>query len=299
MPSQPELTSQPLPKLSPRRADSHKGTYGRVLLVGGSRGMAGAIALAGLATARSGAGLVTVATPRVVQRVVAGFSPVLMTLGLADDGEGFAPEALEPLMEFAQRADVVAIGPGLGRSEGATQIVLRLYRELPQPMVVDADALYALSASLESLTAPGGPRVLTPHPGEFARLSGTQPVTPAERIAGATWLAWRDTTGQTVVLLKGDQTVVANGHQYSLNTTGNPGMATGGTGDVLTGIVAALVAQGLSAWQGARLGAHLHGLAGDLAAGDKGQISLIASDLIDYLPLAFESYLGRAAAPPR
>lgn len=283
-----DVSNQPLPELPPREQHGHKRNYGRVLLVGGSRGMAGSISLSGMAALRSGAGLVTIATPRCVQATVAGFAPAYMTLGLADDDNMLAAPAIGPLMEVADQADVVAIGPGLGRSPAVSEIVQQLYARVRAPMVVDADGLNAIAQNQESLTAPGGPRILTPHPGEYARLMGDRVSDrPSTRSKAALNLATRDASKQTVVVLKGAGTVVATRKQYAVNSTGNPGMATGGTGDVLTGVIAALLAQGNDPWNAARLGVHLHGLAGDLAADKLGQVSLIASDLIDYLPQAF------------
>jgi NAD(P)H-hydrate epimerase len=157
-------------------------------------------------------------------------------------------------------------------------------------MVVDADALFALAESQDVLGKPGGMRVLTPHPGEFARLTNELPE-KARRIEAAAELAGRDPSGKTVVLLKGHQTVVTDGQRYSINKTGNPGMATGGSGDVLTGVITGLLCQGLSPFDAARLGAYLHGSAGDMAAEAMGQVSLIATDLIEHLPQAFQYYL--------
>jgi NAD(P)H-hydrate epimerase len=159
-------------------------------------------------------------------------------------------------------------------------------------MVVDADGLNALAAALkrnpQALDKPAGPRVLTPHPGEFARLQGTTPRgAPGERAELAAQLSRRDSSGKTVVILKGHESVICDGRRYAVNRTGNPGMATGGTGDCLTGVAAAMLAQRLAAWDAARLAAHVHGLAGDLAAAELGQVSLVASDLITYLPPAF------------
>lgn len=284
-----DVSSQPLPKLEPRDRHGHKGSYGRVLLIGGSRGMAGSISLSGMAALRSGAGLVTIATPRCVQSVVASFAPAYMTVGLADNDDTFDTPAIDPLLELAAKADVVALGPGLGRSPAVTNIVKRLYGEVTAPMVVDADGLNAVAESPAVLSAPPAVRILTPHPGEFARLTGDSVgIRPSTRSKAALQLATRDPSGQTIVVLKGAGTVVANNQQYAVSSTGNPGMATGGTGDVLTGVVAALAAQGLEAWQAARLAVYVHGLAGDLAAEQVGQVSLIAPDLIEFLPVAFE-----------
>jgi NAD(P)H-hydrate epimerase len=283
-----DLTRAPLPVLPPRSAESHKGDYGRALLVGGSCGMSGAIGLAGLATLRGGAGLVTLAVPRSVQDVVAALEPSYMTRGLADEDGHIAAAAADDIISLARGATVVAIGPGLGRSPALTHLVARVYREVDKPMVVDADALFALAERPEARHKPPAPRVLTPHPGEFARLTGDEP-DDARRVEVAAKFAQRDATGNTIVVLKGHGTVVTDGTRFSVNQTGNPGMATGGAGDVLTGIITALLCQGLAPFDAARLGAYVHGLAGDLAADVVGQVSLIAADLIDYLPHAIKS----------
>jgi NAD(P)H-hydrate epimerase len=299
-----DQTHAPLPHLPPRPADCHKGDFGRALLVGGSRGMSGAIALAGRATRRSGAGLVTLAVPQCIQDVVASLEPSYMTHGLADENGQFAKSAIGHVITM--QATAVALGPGLGRSDVLTEFVEGVYQIMQIPMVVDADALFALAGRPEALSKPSGPRVLTPHPGEFERLIG-KPNDAARRVEGAAELArggddlhyqYRDksklsgsaaSSPEVVVVLKGHQTVVTDGHRFSINQTGNPGMATGGTGDVLTGIITALLCQGLAPFDAARLGVHVHGLAGDLAASELGQVSLIASDLIDYLPMAFQA----------
>ena len=178
---------------------------------------------------------------------------------------------------------MIACGPGLGRSSALDQIVVRLYREIAKPMVFDADALEPWRPSPRRCRHPGGPRVLTPHPGEFARLVGKK-LDAESRNEAAVELAARC---GIVVVLKGHRTLVTDGRRKAINTTGNPGMATGGTGDVLTGLITALACQHLEMFDAARLGVHLHGLAGDLAAEELGQASLIASDLIQYLPEAF------------
>ena len=169
-----DVTNSPLPALPPRPADSHKGLYGHALVVGGSRGMSGAITLSGLATLRCGAGLVTLAVPRSIQDVVAGYNPSYMTVGLADATNHMVEDAAEEVLALAEGMTALALGPGLGRSPGTADFVARLYREVRQPMVVDADALFALAGHKELLTEAAGPRILTPHPGEFARLTGTK-----------------------------------------------------------------------------------------------------------------------------
>ncbi|QDV75884.1 NAD(P)H-hydrate dehydratase [Botrimarina mediterranea] len=284
-----DVTHDPLPALRDRLATSHKGDYGRALVVGGSLGMAGAPALAGMACLRSGAGLVSVATPRCVQATVASFCAAYMTQPLADDGERLVDKAGQAVAKLLEDADAAAIGPGLGRSDAINSLVGAMWT-LPTPMVVDADALNSLALMGSSRAAPAGPRVLTPHAGEFARLSGSplsDPNHPEERRDRTAELVQSLGGDQTVVLLKGAHTIITDGDRYAVNATGNPGMATGGTGDVLTGVITALLAQGLDAFAAARLAAHVHGLAGDLAAAKLGVIALTATDLLDYLPEAW------------
>lgn len=277
----PPSTETPLPHLPPRAPDAHKGDFGLALIVGGSRGMTGAVALAGMAALRGGAGLVRLAVPEACLDTVAGFEPSYMTVGLPADSSGrLAASAFDAIAALADTATVVACGPGLGRSLDLEQLVGRLYQEVRKPMVVDADGLNALSSDADALSQPGGPRILTPHPGEFARLIGKK-LEPQQRPAAAVALAARC---RAVVVLKGHRTLITDGTRQAINTTGNPGMATGGTGDVLTGLITALWCQGLEAFDAARLGVHLHGLAGDLAAEELGQVSLIASDLVRFLP---------------
>ena len=283
-----DVTNSPLPTLPLRPADSHKGLYGHALVVGGSRGMSGAITLSGLATLRSGAGLVTLVVPRSIQDVVAGYNPSYMTVGLAGAVDHMAAAAADEVLALARNMTALALGPGLGRAESTIEFVARLYREVKQPMVVDADALFALAQRKDLLTQAAGERILTPHPGEFARLTGTKPTSDAaSRSLAAGELASASGDSNLIVVLKGHHTVITDGSRYALNQTGNPGLATGGTGDVLTGIITALLCQGLTPFDAARLGAHVHGTAGDLAAEQLGQISLIASDLVDFLPAAF------------
>lgn len=286
-----DVSSDPLPTLAPRDPESHKGTYGRVLIIGGSLGMAGAPALAGMAALRSGAGLVTLAVPKSIQATVAGFEPSYMTLGFGtEEQEGISADSHFGLGDLTRMMTVVGLGPGLGTASNlrTNEVVRSLYAEVLRPMVVDADGLNALAEDPKSLKWPGGPRILTPHPGEFQRLTGEEiSVETEQRVEQASRLCARDESQQTIVVLKGHKTIVCEGQQYSVNTTGNPGMAAGGTGDCLTGIITALVAQGLKPFDAARLGVHVHGLAGDLAAKELGQVSMIASDLIRFLPQAF------------
>jgi len=276
----------PLPCLSPRAPDSHKGDYGRALLVGGSSGMSGAIALAGMAALRSGAGLVRLAVPEGCRDLVASFEPSYMTFSLPADREGrMIAAAKDRISEFADTADGVACGPGLGRSSQLGDLMAWMYQVLPHAMVLDADALFALADGPERLDEPGGPRILTPHAGEFLRFLEVRKPSreDLERLAIRKAADWG-----VVIVLKGHQTLVTDGSRVYHNNTGNPGMATGGSGDVLTGIITALLCQDLSSLDAARLGAHVHGLAGDLAAEAMGQVGMIASDLVRFLPAAFQ-----------
>lgn len=276
-----------LPRLPRRAADAHKGDFGLALIVAGSRGMSGAAALAGMAALRGGAGLVRVAVPEVCLDTVAAFEPSYMTVALPADAQGrLAAQAYDQILALAEPATVVACGPGLGRSEALDQLVGGLYRRLEKPLVLDADALNALASQRELLAQAPAPRILTPHPGEFARLVG-QRLQPHGRETAAVRFAQQC---GVVLVLKGHHTLITDGSRQLTNTTGNPGMATGGSGDVLTGLITALACQGLPPLEAAQLGVYLHGLAGDLAAAELGEVSLIASDLVQFLPDAFEEH---------
>ena len=277
-----------------RRADSHKGSYGHVLVVGGSRGKVGAPALSARAALRSGAGLVTIATPASCWQTVAQFTPEVMTEPLPETSDGkVAEEALEQVLGFG--ATVIAAGPGLGRSPATTAFVRRLVARSRVPIVLDADALNALAGHADLLRSRIAPDiVVTPHPGEMARLTG-KTVADVQRARLDIARAFA-TSHQVHVVLKGHRTVVATpeGDAY-INSTGNPGMASAGTGDVLTGVIAAWLASGQSARHAARLGVFLHGSAGDLATATHGQIGLIAGDVIDHLGAAVRALAPDAA----
>lgn len=274
-----------LPNLPPRDADSHKGTYGRAVLVGGSLGMTGAISLAGMSALRSGAGLVTLAVPADCLQTVASFEPSYMTFPLTMDEQDW----INQLTTLTAHANSVACGPGFGRETINQQIVRWMYESLSTPLIVDADGLFAIAQHSGSLSNHAGPRILTPHEGEFKRFlnrSRNNGELSREQLEQeATSLAAKH---DVIVVLKGPRTLITDGTKTVRNTTGNPGMATGGSGDVLTGIIAALVGQGLPPFDAAHLGCHIHGVAGDLAAEKLGQVSMIASDLIDFLPSAFQ-----------
>ncbi|MDZ4686162.1 MAG: NAD(P)H-hydrate dehydratase [Planctomycetaceae bacterium] len=278
-----------LPDLPPRASNAHKGTFGKAMIVAGSRGMSGAACLAGQAALRGGAGLVAVATPSGVLPIVAGYEPSYLTVPLQEDVDGrIALSALSDVIELLNDATAGAIGPGLGRSADLDELVHSVYRTVEQPLVVDADALNALVARPDGLTAgsAAGPRVLTPHPGEFARLTGqTTAAVQSHREEAAIEFAAK---AGVILVLKGAETVITDGLRVAINPTGNSGLATGGTGDVLTGLITSLLAQGLEPFVAAQWGAYLHGLAGDIAASELSQPGLIASDLPRYLAAAWQ-----------
>jgi len=282
------------PHLPPRPADAHKGDFGRVLVVGGSRGMVGAPALAGLAALRGGAGLVTLAVPECIQLTVAGLCPCATSIPLTLDAEGeWTPDAIRQVRLSATDADVLAVGPGLGVGPGQEQL-LRAILEQTKPVVLDADGLNNLASIDDWPALRGCEMILTPHPGEFARLTNTTTVhvqAGRETLAVEAITRWNQQAGDAppmVLVLKGAGTIVTDGTKIYVNATGNPGMATGGSGDVLTGLIAALTRQKLSLFDAARLGVYLHGLSGDKAADERTQQGMIASDLINFLPRAMK-----------
>jgi len=283
--------------VQPRPADSHKGDYGRVTVVAGSRGKTGAAHLTGLGALRSGAGLVTIATPGCCVPIVASLAAEYMTAPLADTSAGEVAEAAVETV-LALRQDVIACGPGLGRSEPAAAFVRALVERAPVPLVLDADAILAFEGDPGRLVGRDERHiVITPHPGEMARLVGkTIEEVQADRIAIASEFA---ATHQVYVVLKGHRTVIASpSGAVAVNPTGNPGMATGGSGDVLTGMIAAWLAQLLDAEAACRLAVFLHGAAGDLAAGHEGRVSMIAGDLINHIGPALEQLAAPPQTPP-
>jgi NAD(P)H-hydrate epimerase len=283
--------------LVPRAADSHKGDYGRILVVAGSRGLTGSASLCARAALRSGAGLVTVATPASSAPIVAALGAEYMTLPLDEAPDGtVAASALDRLLAF--KADVIALGPGLGRSASAAAVVHGLVERSSVPLVLDADALIAFAGTADRLASREGVDVvITPHPGEMAALTGQSiDEVQANRLDVARTFA---SAHRVHVILKGHRTLVASPDEtVAINTTGNPGMATAGAGDVLTGMVTAWLAQRHDAEDAARLAVYLHGLAGDLAAVERGEVALVAGDLIDRLGAAVLDLTGAASKKP-
>jgi len=274
---------RPFVKARPR--DAHKGHFGRVLIAAGSRGRTGAAHLGAAAALRSGAGLVTVATPSSCLPIVASLGAEYMTIALDELADGTIARSAADVV-LGGSYDVVATGPGLGTGQDQRAFVLALLERAAQPLVLDADALTVAASDLSSLRGtPDRPVVITPHPGEMARLTGL----PAADVQRRRLAIARDfaTAHHVYVILKGYRTLVATpeGVVY-INPTGNPGMATGGSGDVLTGMIAGWLAQGLGVTAACLLAVYLHGAAGDLAAAEQGETSLVAGDLLAHLGAA-------------
>ena len=275
-----------LPKIKKRDPQSHKGTYGHALVVGGSRGMTGAPALTGISAVYAGAGLVTVTIPERCLETVAGFFPCYMTVPLADNGQGRLGDTAEmQLLALSQRATSIGIGPGLTVNDTVQKSVVQLCSGFSGPLVIDADALNAI-AEMGQFPLSNGPRILTPHIGEFRRLLQLPELSADECRQRAQAFAHQH---HVVLVLKDHRTLVTDGESVFLNETGNPGMATGGSGDVLTGVITGLLAQGYSDWDAATLGVHVHGLAGDFACRRYGEISLSADRIAGELAPAFLS----------
>ncbi len=278
-----ELTSL----LVRRPASAHKGIYGRLLIVAGSPGMTGAAVLAARAALVAGTGLVTVGVPRSLSPVLEAMVAEAMTLPLPETAEGtLSEEALDPVLEFCRRADALALGPGLSRHRRTGRLVRSLARKCPVPLVIDADGLNLLSGRLRVLRKSRSPLILTPHPGEMARLAGSEEAgSSADRAEAARRFARKH--GLTLVLKGAGTAIAAPAGPVWINLTGNPGMATGGSGDLLTGLIGGFLSQGLSGPDAARLGVFVHGAAGDRAAARRGMISLTPTDLLEEFPAVF------------
>jgi ADP-dependent NAD(P)H-hydrate dehydratase len=275
-----------IPKLKPRPAEAHKGDFGKVLIIAGSLGMSGAAALAGRAALRAGAGLVRVATAKSALPIIATIEPSYTTIPLVEDNSGkISLKAIDTILDAIAENDVVAFGPGVGVTADLQSIVQILIEQNIR-LVIDGDGLNNLSKINYWPKRLKANVVLTPHPGEMKRLWSSlfREEMPAERQQIAVQFA-RHT--KTVVVLKGAGTVVTDGQKVYINKTGNPGMATAGSGDVLTGVITALIGQGLSNLDAAVLGVYIHGLAGDIAAEKIGQVSLMATDIVQALSDSF------------
>ena len=282
---------QTIAKKLKRSATGHKGTFGRVFMLAGSRGMTGAANLAGMGALRSGAGLVTVGVPDAIYLIVAKSDSELMFRPLPSTTQGtLSLKAFPEIQRSYDAQDVIALGPGLSQQITTQKLIRKILQSAGLPLVIDADGLNALTGQLAVLVSCRGHAVLTPHPGEFIRVFGGK-LNDKEAVRKQLAMEVALTHG-VVMVLKGHRTVIASPEGDShINTTGNPGMATAGSGDVLTGMIAALIGQGLSLYEAACLGAYVHGLSGDMAEKKVGQISLTAGDILRFLPEAFKTLM--------
>lgn len=273
--------------LRPRRTEAHKGTHGHLLILAGSTGKTGAALLAGQGALRSGAGLVSFAVPADLNQIFETAIAETMSVPLPGSSGALSVADYEQIAALIKGKNGIVLGPGIGTGATTAQLVLRLYSESSVPMVVDADALTILAAHPEIVLNPAGPRIFTPHPGEMARLMGTTiEQVQADRLAAALWLHGQLGGAATpmITVLKGAGTIVASAdNQWAINTTGNPGMGTGGMGDVLAGMIAGLLVQGHSPWEAACLGVYLHGLAADRLAAEQ-PFGYTASEVAHTLP---------------
>lgn len=289
------MTTRPpeLPTAPRRDDDAHKGSFGHLLLVAGSRNMSGAARLSGLAALRGGVGLLTIATPRSAQSIVAMQNPAWMTLPLDEADDGLAGGVAEQIETAWRGKHALALGPGLGQVATTQQAIRQIYATCPLPMVLDADGLNAFAQDPSQLAtrAEDAPRILTPHPGELARLldCDVQQI-QQDRAAVAERFAREH---RVTLLLKGPATIITDGRRQCVNRTGNSGLARGGTGDVLTGLIGALLAQGMNPLDAGVLGAHLQGAAGDIAAQRYTKEAMLVTELLDCLPEAWRALLDR------
>lgn len=267
-----------LSMLPDRPNDSHKGTFGKILLLCGSRGFTGAAALAAMGALRSGVGLTYLAVPESIYEIEAVKLTEPVIFPVDDDNGTYSISGVPQIDDLLTGKDAVLVGPGIGRSDGATAVVRTVLESFSGPVVVDADGINVLSAHKDILRGRTSPTILTPHDGEFQRFGGNL---TEDRIRSAAEMA---TQYSCVVLLKGCRTIITDGMRCYCNHTGNPGMATGGSGDVLSGIIVSLLGQGLPPLEAAACGAWLHGAAGDLCAKEIGQYGMLPSDMVNVLP---------------
>lgn len=263
--------------LPDRKEDAHKGDFGRVLLLCGSLGYTGAPALAARGALRTGAGLIYLGVPEEIYAIEAVKLDAPMVFPLPGEAGRLSEKALPEILDRLERMDACLVGPGLGRGPGVETVVREVVRTFRGPLVLDADGINAMAPHKNELCGRAGPLVLTPHSGEFRRLGGD----PEDRLKSAEAMA--EELG-AVVLLKGHRTLITDGARTYCNTTGNPGMATGGSGDVLSGMILSLLGQGLAPLEAAAAGAWLHGAAGDLSARRLGQYAMTPADLLEDLP---------------
>lgn len=282
------MVKEHIGKISGRKVDSHKGDYGKVFVVAGSPGMTGAAYLSSQAAAKAGSGLVTNGIPASLNEIMEIKLTEVMTIALDENKSGcLCLASKDKIIDFSKKCDVVVIGPGIGSDTETGALVKVLLAEIDLPVVLDADGLNALEGDISILKDRASRTVITPHPGELSRLTGVDVSSiQSDRMKAAKNAA--EETG-AVVCLKGHRTVVAGKDgQIYVNDTGNSGMATGGSGDILTGMIASFIGQGIDDFSAAVSSVYLHGIAGDIAAERKGQFSMIATDILDSISDAFK-----------
>lgn len=274
-----QLNHQAVLSLLPNRlADTHKGNYGKLLLLCGSKGYTGAAALAAMGALRSGAGLVFLTVPECIYEIEAIKLTEPIVQAVPSKNGMFSSDALDSIQKMFTGKDALLIGPGIGTSTDTEEMVCFVLDHFKGPVIVDADGINVLSKHKDILRGRTNPTILTPHNGEFLRLGGNL---TENRIQSA--IAFAKEIG-IILLLKGHETIITDGEKCYINTTGNPGMATGGSGDVLSGVITALVGQGIPALEAAACGAWLHGAAGDICSREIGEYGMLPTDMINVLP---------------
>lgn len=274
-----ELTHEAVLSILPdRQPDTHKGNYGKILLLCGSRGYTGAAALSAMGALRSGAGLVYLGVPESIYVIEAVKLTEAIVFPLPEHDGTLCTDALNKIYDMLPNMDAVLIGPGLGNNLQTRLVTEAVLKSFSGPVVLDADGINVLAAHMDILRERHAPTILTPHSGEFARIGGKE---NPDRLTGAMDFAQKY---RCILLLKGHRTVITDGRSSYINTTGNPGMAVGGSGDVLSGILVSLLGQGIPALEAAACAAYLHGAAGDLCAEKSGQYGMLPSDMVEVLP---------------
>ena len=269
-----------------RNEDSHKGIYGRVGVIAGSKGMTGAPFLSSSSALRTGSGLVYTMVPKCISEIMQIKSVEAIVKPFEDNGDGFSKSSIKEILDYSKTLDVIALGPGLGIDQDRIELVSQILQKADCPIVLDADAINCIGENKEVLISRRPRTVLTPHMGEFSRLIGVDIETIKSNREKYS-MEFSKIYG-VVLVLKGNKTIVCDGDNIYINSTGNAGMATAGSGDVLTGMIASLIGQGIECFKAAKLGVYLHGLAGDIVKEEKGEYGMIASDIVSSIPFAIK-----------
>ena len=273
--------------INTRDKESHKGSYGKVGIIGGSRGMSGAPFLSSLSALRTGSGLVYTIVPECISEIMQIKSVEAIVKPFKDNGDGFSKYSIEEILDFSKKLDVIALGPGLGVDKDRVELVRQLLKQINCPIVLDADGINCINKNKDILKTRTQKTVLTPHVAEFSRLINVD-IETIESNREKYSMDFSKLFG-VVLVLKGNQTIVCDGDELYINSTGNPGMATAGSGDVLTGMITSLIGQGIENFKAAKVAVYLHGLAGDIVKDEKGEYGMIASDIINSIPIAIKN----------